>query len=240
MDDNVLGPVGGESVVQKVINIITDAILSGKIKPGDRLPPELELIETLRVSRNTLRSAVQTLRAYGVLEVRRPEGTFVCDHASPNMLNPMLYSIILSKGNASDDLVGLRNMIDIGVSKLVIQNGLTEEEESHLEELYEELVKELRAENPDLCAVAEADLRFHDAVARATHNELAVMFNQFLLNITEESRRRTIQHIFDDNDMEYLVETHRRHLDALENKPGSDIDEALNFSYYYWKQSYKM
>ena len=37
---------------------------------------------------------------------------------------------------------------------------------------------------------------------------------------------------------EYLVRTHRMALDALEKKPGSDVDEALRYSYYYWKDSY--
>ena len=41
---NLFSQVGGESVVQQIINKITDAIISGELKPGDRLPPELELI----------------------------------------------------------------------------------------------------------------------------------------------------------------------------------------------------
>lgn len=234
----LLSQVGGESVVQLVINRITDAIISGELKPGDRLPPELELIEAMHVSRNTLRAAIQTLRAYGVLEVRRPEGTFVCDSFSPRMLNPMLYSILLAKEDSFQDLIGLRKMIDMGVSKLVIQQGLSEEETEELERLYQALVKELRAKRPSIDAIVAADLRFHDGVARATHNELAVLFNEFLLNITEQSRIRTIAHIFEEKDLEYLVKVHREHLDALERKPGSDIDAALDFSYFYWKNSY--
>ena len=239
-ESNFFNPVGGESVVQQIISRITDAILAGELRPGDRLPPELELIEAMHVSRNPLRAAIQTLRAYGVLEVRRPEGTFVCSDASPQMLNPMLYSIILAKANSFEDLIGLRKMIDMGVSKLVIQQGLTEEETTELEALYAELLAELRAKTPSVDAIAAADLRFHDGVARATHNGLAVMFNQFLLGITEQSRLRTIQRIYDADDLEYLVNVHRQHLDALEKKPGSDIDAALDFSYYYWKNSFNL
>ena len=230
-ESKLFSQVGGESVVQQVINKITDAIISGELRPGDRLPPELELIEAMHVSRNTL-------RAYGVLEVRRPEGTFVCENSSPRMLNPMLYSILLARESSNEDLIGLRKMIDMGVSKLVIQQGLSEDEANELERVYADYLLELRAEKPDVHAIAAADLRFHDAVARATHNELAVTFNQFLLNITDESRVRTIQRIYDEDDLEYLAKVHRMHLDALEKKPGSDIDEALDFSYYYWKNSF--
>ena len=234
----LLSPVGGESVVQQVINKITDAIVSGELKPGDRLPPELELISAMQVSRNTLRSAIQTLRAYGVLEVRRPEGTFVCESANPQLLNPMLYSILLHQQESGEDVIGLRQIVDMGVSKLVIRQGLSEEEIENLETLYAELVKLLRAKKPDIEAIAAADLRFHDGIAKSTHNELAVMINDFLLNLTTESRVRTIRNIYDANDMDYLVNVHRMHLDALEKKPGSDIDEALTFSYFYWKNAY--
>ena len=134
-ESNLLSQVGGESVVQQIINKITDAIVSGELKPGDRLPPELELISAMHVSRNTLRAAIQTLRAYGVLEVRRPEGTFVCEHFTPQMITPMLYSIILAKEDSYRDLIGLRRIIDMGISKLVIAQGLSEEETAELERL---------------------------------------------------------------------------------------------------------
>ena len=70
-------PIKSESLVQTVINRITDAIISGELKPGDKLPTEVELMATLQVSRNTVREAIRTLIAYGVVEIRRPEGTFL-------------------------------------------------------------------------------------------------------------------------------------------------------------------
>ena len=231
--------INNESVVQQVINRITDAIISGALKPGDQLPPEMELISTFGVSRNSLRSAIQTLRAYGVLEVRRPEGTFVRSGASPELLNPMLYSLILHKDDSYKDITGLREMIDFGISRLVIENGLTAEETETLERVYDELVYELRKEQYDLKKIADADKRFHQCIARASHNSMAEMLNEFLLNITAESRSRTIRNVFDANDREYLIKTHRLHLDALEGKPGMSLDETLEFSYYYWKDAVK-
>lgn len=235
---NMMTPVSNESVVQQVINKITDAILAGELKPGDRLPPELELISAFHVSRNSLRSAIQTLRAYGVLEVRRPEGTFVCSNFSPQMLNPMLYSIILHERDSYKDLTGLRQIIDMGISKLVINRGLSQEEVEALERQYDKFMGLLMAEDYDIQAIAEADMGLHELIAEATHNSLAVMLNDFLLNLTSESRYRTIKKVFEENDREYLEKTHRMHLDALEKKPGSNIEEALEFSHYYWKNSY--
>ena len=108
-----LSPINNESVVQQIINKITEAIIAGELKPGERLPPEMELIETLQVSRNSLRAALQALRSIGVLEVRRPEGTFVSNNFTPQMINPMLYKIILHQEDSYKDLIGLRELIDM-------------------------------------------------------------------------------------------------------------------------------
>ena len=82
-------PIKNESLVQRIINKITDSIIAGELKPGDKLPTEMELIAAFQVSRNTVREAIRTLIAYGVVEIRRPEGTFVLqqDDKSPAVQN---------------------------------------------------------------------------------------------------------------------------------------------------------
>jgi len=236
---NMNTPINNESVVQQVINKITDAILVGELKPGDKLPPEMEMISTFHVSRNSLRSAIQTLRAYGVLEVRRPEGTFVCSGFSPQILNPMLYSILLQNRDTAKDLMGLRQIIDSGISTLILKRGLSPEEVAYLEEKYAHLVELLTKEDYDIMEIVEADMAFHRATAETCHNSLAVMLNDFLLNLTTESRIRTVTKVFEDKNPQYLVDTHRRFLDALKGTPGVDLEEALEFSYYYWKHAIK-
>ena len=239
LNSSNMTPINNESVVQQVINKIMDAIIAGELKPGEKIPTELELIELLHVSRNSLRSAIQTLRAYGVLEVRRPEGTFVCDKVIPQLLHPMIYTIMLSNDKtAAKDIVDLRLIIDFGVSTLIIRRGLSKEDEARLEAIYADMVDKLMAEDYDLDAIVQVDMDFHVAMAEATHNSMVVMLNKFLLNLTSESRYRTIRRIFELNDREYLVKTHRIHLDVIEGKPGTNLEEALEYSYLYWKDSY--
>ena len=80
-----------ESVLQSVINRITDAIKTGELKPGDRLPPEMELAESLGVARSSVREAIKILAHLGVLESLRAEGTFVCNGFKESMIDPMVY-----------------------------------------------------------------------------------------------------------------------------------------------------
>lgn len=121
-----------QSAVDIVINKIVDDVLTGHYKPGDKLPTEMQLAEMMSMSKNTVREAIKILVAYGAVEIRRPEGTFITHSFTPKMLNPVIYSLLFSKSNA-DDLLGLRRMIDTGVFLLIIDCGLDKEDEAALE-----------------------------------------------------------------------------------------------------------
>lgn len=83
------------SVVDSVIDVIVSSIIRGELKPGDKLPTEMELSKNLGVARNSIREAIKILVAYGVIYIKRAGGTFVCDSYNQKMLDPMLYGIIL-------------------------------------------------------------------------------------------------------------------------------------------------
>ena len=61
-------------IFQDVVEQIEEAILSGRLKAGDRLPPERELKETLKTSRSTLREALRVLEQKGLIEIRLGKG----------------------------------------------------------------------------------------------------------------------------------------------------------------------
>ena len=87
------------NAVQQIIDAFTQQLVQGKLRPGDQIPTEVELAEKFGVARNTVREAIKILVAMGVLEIRRPVGTFVCKGFTEPMLSPMLYGIILSRGD---------------------------------------------------------------------------------------------------------------------------------------------
>ena len=65
------------------------------------------------------------------------------------------------------------------------------------------------------------------------------MIHDVLSDLTYESRVRSVENIFADNNPQYLIETHRRVLDVLEGKSAEPLDSALEYSYIYWKHSIK-
>lgn len=86
-----------KSMVEQVKENIINAIIMGELKPGDQLPTETEMCELFGVSRNTIREVIKILTTYGIVYIKRPEGTFVSEGYNPNMLNPMMFGILLGK-----------------------------------------------------------------------------------------------------------------------------------------------
>ena len=73
-----------ESVVQSVINCLTEAMWNKELKPGDRIPPEPDLAASMGVARSSVREAIKILSYLGVLESKRSEGTFCLLYTSPS------------------------------------------------------------------------------------------------------------------------------------------------------------
>ena len=73
--------VKSDKVSQHIIDQIRNAIFDGRLKPGDKLPSERELIENFKVGKATLREALRSLEVLGFLEIRKgvSGGAFVTE-----------------------------------------------------------------------------------------------------------------------------------------------------------------
>ena len=69
----------GKSVVDQVADGIISRIIDGSLHPGDKLPTEMELCRQFGAGRNSVREAVKKLQAYGILYIKRADGTFVSE-----------------------------------------------------------------------------------------------------------------------------------------------------------------
>ena len=126
-----------ESVVQSVINCLTDAMRNKQLKPGDRIPPEPDLAASMGVARSSVREAIKILTYLGVLESKRSEGTFVCSGFQESMIDPMIYGMILNQ-DSFDNLMELREMVEAGIMRLA-RAKYNEEDGRVLEQLLDQM-----------------------------------------------------------------------------------------------------
>lgn len=110
-----------------IVSDIRDMIRRENIRPGDRIPSERELAETLQVGRSTLREALRSLELLGLIETRRGEGTFLADHRNHKLVE-VLSTFILQDNQSQKDVWETRLMHEAAAIRLICQdeslNGL--------------------------------------------------------------------------------------------------------------------
>lgn len=149
---------------QTAQTLYTQIVVEKRRKPGEKLQNEVSLSQELGVSRATLREAIRTLAAQGVLEVRRGKGTFVA--AGAGQVNDFGFSGLEQVRGQLRDLFELRSIFEPSAARLACRRASGAE----LAEILDQGVQVERCiqEGRDRTA---ADREFHAAIVRATHNE---------------------------------------------------------------------
>ena len=221
-----------ESVVQQVINCLTDGIVSGQLKPGDRLPTEPELAARLGVARTSVREATKILAYMGVLESRRSEGTFVSSGFKESMIDPMVYGIILGRGRDFDSLIELRELIEVGIMRLAIRKRNPEqlaEIRRRLED-FEDAAAGRRGEIVEACFLA--DDAFHAAVSAMCQNDLADKINRVVRVLTYAVRRKTVETMISSGRSREHVDVHWKIYEMLETGNTENLEALIHHSYF--------
>ena len=159
-----------------VITHVRGLLRRGKLSPGQQLPPERELARRIGVSRPSVRAALRSLAAKGLLVTRHGAGTFVA--AGP----PMLDSEPLTRA----EMFEARRTLEVGVAELAAAratgDGLA---------AIADAVTGMFAAVDDPQAFLVHDIRFHRAVAAASGNPILASLVEMVSALFYEQRRRT-------------------------------------------------
>lgn len=151
---------------------IKKLILTRDLKPGDPLPTEAELCETLNVSRSSVREAIRTLSTLDIVDVRHGHGTYVGAMSLDPMVQALVFRGVLSPDgtlNALREVVEVRLALDLALAETIV-GGAVGEDAAELSLLVDEMVdKASRGES-----FLEADRAFHTKLFAVTGNRLAV------------------------------------------------------------------
>ena len=180
--DTSPGPFSFESVRRdsrlsdKVTEQLTDAITSGQLPVGSRLPSERELGEQFQVSRTVIREAVRSLAALGLVTVTAGRGVEVKNDRKPAATHSMRL-VVRGYGEMDYGKVHeVRLPLEVQVAALAAQRAGPADIES-LRASCDRHAEQIAA--GDLSAAGETDLAFHDEIARITENPLMMALYPF-------------------------------------------------------------
>ena len=153
----------GQSVADWVAEELKRHIASGELAPGDRLPGERQLSDVLSVSRVSIRSALQNLKAQGLLSSVQGGGTHVVAR-DPSMDRPLLH-LVASDPHALHDLAEMIGHVASFGARRAVQN-VTSDQIEDMKAVLETMA--LSGRSPSLQATD--DIKFHALLARASES----------------------------------------------------------------------
>ncbi|MBQ6403431.1 MAG: FadR family transcriptional regulator [Oscillospiraceae bacterium] len=219
------------NTVQQIIDTFTKQLMNGALKPGDQIPTEIELAERFGVARNTVREAIKILVAMGVLEIRRPVGTFVCEGFTEPMISPLLYGVILGRGDSYDELMDLREIMETGTMLTVIRNA-TDEEIASLSEPLVALGQACRSETPDVEEVFRRDDAFHEAIMHLAHSRVVERIADTVRTMTHDMRHESVELMLQSGRGEELYQAHEKLYRILSTRDLEGVYREIRSTYF--------
>lgn len=154
------------SLYREILAELRKAIRDGRLKPGEQLPSERELANAFGTSRVAVRQALVALEVSGMVEVRPGSGTFLKAFELNDFLEPLSYLVYGSEAGPLD-ILELRMALETSAAALAAERA-TPEDIRNISAAIEQQAKAIAAGE----RATEEDIEIHQAIARATHNEL--------------------------------------------------------------------
>lgn len=214
-------PIKSRRTTEVILEQIKSFITMGQLKPGDKLPTEMELAEQFQVSRTSVREALSALSLTGILEIRQGEGIFVKHQASNSVIEPLSFIFLLEKDQLQN-ILEVRKALEVEAADLAAQRRDEEDLEAMLT-----LVEEMENDLPEAINSENADLAFHLALAKASKNPLL----DRLMNTVQETISQTL-HVtralwLNSGSPQRLCEEHREIYLAIEAKDNAKARQLM-------------
>lgn len=197
-----------------VFNTLRDNILTGEMKPGERLM-EIHLADKLGVSRTPIREAIRMLELEGLVTMIPRRGAEVAQ--------------ISSKGLR--DVLEVRQALDALAIELACDR-ITEEEISALRKACDRFAETTKTQ--DVVKIAGADVDLHDIIVKAAGNDRLA---QMVGNLSQQMYRYRLEHIKDVTQHERLIEEHEEIYRCLKNRDKEGGAKAIKTHIYNQEQS---
>jgi DNA-binding FadR family transcriptional regulator len=180
-------PVQTTRIYREIVRQIRTLVAQGKLKSGDRLPPERELAERFKVSRASVREALRALESMRLIQIRVGEGSFVREISVDSLVEPLALAI-LTRREATSDLFEARRLLEPPIAGLAALRA-TPEEVREMERIVEHQGAEVARGHTGL----SEDAAFHAAIAASAHNHAISRIVHALVDLLKKSREESLQ-----------------------------------------------
>ncbi len=206
-----------EKVTDFIISQVRDAIMSGRLKPGNRLASEKELTEEFKVSKATLREALRSLETMGLVEIRQGAtgGIFLTEVNSQTLMHSMM-NFMHFQSVSIREITMLRYMLEPHIARLAAQI-ITDDEIQQLRSYVDD-------GNLDHESSRQKNARFHHDLSRITKNSLLILIVDFIDHLLDKMK----QSLELGTDFHTEVQaSHKKILDCLVNHDADGAGRAM-------------
>lgn len=182
--------------------------------------------------RGSVREAMKILSAYGLIDVKVGDGTYIASSLRSGMIEPLLFSFLLSDTDYAE-LAEFRKYIELDIAELIIAHRGENEKYITLLQANVAYILQLQKEHAPVEAFVENDMEFHRWYGKASCNYLIESVYKFIMDFFSHSIAST-HRIQDPGTKSY--ECHASILDAIEKCDPSIAKKSIEFTVDVWKE----
>jgi GntR family transcriptional repressor for pyruvate dehydrogenase complex len=179
-----LRPIKKSNLYHEVIEHLKAYIVENRLQPGDRLPTEAVLAQSLDVSRLSVREGLKVLESLGVVQIRPRDGTRLRALSIQPAVDHLRFMFDVQHVPMAD-IAAARQIIECALMPSVLRHA-TEADYAHLDQAIEDY--RVALEKGDLDGAVRADGVFHHTLLKATRNRalegFGSMLQQFFRHLT--------------------------------------------------------
>ncbi len=207
-------------ISDNIVAQIKNAIFTSVYRPGDRLPPEKELIKLFNVSRVPLREALRSLEEMGLITIKPgvSGGIFVSEVGTKSVVSPFANMVRLGKISVGD-IWEFRLLVEPNISRMASERR-TDWDIKQIEEIISLREKVVKAKKAPVVATID----FHQAVARASKNPLSILIMDVIGEILIEEFKKFN---FRLSDHRSIIQFHREIFECIKNKDSEKVGDIM-------------
>jgi DNA-binding FadR family transcriptional regulator len=214
-----------QRIFEDLVDQIEGAILDGRLKAGDKLPAQRDLVDMFETSRGPLREALRVLEQKGLLDIKRGvRGGAVIKHPDMAPISESLGLLVRHREITLTELAEFREGVEGNVAAIAARRA-TPDHIARLNDLLEQAGRFVRSGIDAWEAFCQVDNRIHVAIAKAAGNRVY----EFVLRMVHDN----IQRFYEAHplkDMQFMQENYQDLCDivsAIEKKQATAVRSLM-------------